>query len=340
MSYVVSQVGVALKDAFLMAWEVWWALVLGFFISAVVQAWVPREQIEARLAGGGPAAAGMGDRARRGLVVVLVRGHRDRKEPVPEGRVRVCGDRLSVRVHQPGVGARPGALGADRLAVHPGRVPRRPGHDRPDGAPRARVHLPRARGAGARARAAGRQPATSTTRPASSCRWRERLTSVSAWSDVAHNFRGDWQMLYREIAAGFLLAGFIGLLGDSAFNSLFLRDAPEPLPTVENVIVGPLIAVLSFEQYGHRPGALTTSPVAREVGGRAWFTGVSYHGVDLEDPFPQGYRLNDHVALLLVNDAVAVVKLPDIVATFRPAAHVAPTAAGRECSVSNTTARA
>jgi hypothetical protein len=54
MSDVVSQVGTALKDAFLMAWEVWWALVLGFFISAVVQAWVPRERIEAKLAGDGP----------------------------------------------------------------------------------------------------------------------------------------------------------------------------------------------------------------------------------------------------------------------------------------------
>src|SRR3954465_16030773 len=34
-----------------MAWEVWWALVLGFFISAVVQAWVPRERIESALSG-------------------------------------------------------------------------------------------------------------------------------------------------------------------------------------------------------------------------------------------------------------------------------------------------
>src|SRR3954449_11264904 len=42
-----------LKDAFLMAYEVWWALVLGFFISAIVQAWVPRERIERRLAGSG-----------------------------------------------------------------------------------------------------------------------------------------------------------------------------------------------------------------------------------------------------------------------------------------------
>src|ERR671937_1913516 len=43
-----------LKDAFLMAWEVWWALVLGFAISAIVQAWVPRRRIEAALSGSGP----------------------------------------------------------------------------------------------------------------------------------------------------------------------------------------------------------------------------------------------------------------------------------------------
>ena len=41
------------KDALLMAWEVWWALVLGFAISAIVQAWVPRERIERVLSGGG-----------------------------------------------------------------------------------------------------------------------------------------------------------------------------------------------------------------------------------------------------------------------------------------------
>src|SRR3989440_10021906 len=42
-----------LKDSFLMAWEVWWALALGFAISAIVQAWVPRQRIEAALSGGG-----------------------------------------------------------------------------------------------------------------------------------------------------------------------------------------------------------------------------------------------------------------------------------------------
>jgi len=33
--------------------------------------------------------------------------------------------------------------------------------------------------------------------------------------------------------------------------------------------------------------------VVTRVGGRAWLTGISYYGVDPEDPFPQGYRLND-----------------------------------------------
>src|SRR6184192_198044 len=43
-----------LRDSFLMAWEVWWALVLGFAISAIVQAWVPRGRIQRALGGSGP----------------------------------------------------------------------------------------------------------------------------------------------------------------------------------------------------------------------------------------------------------------------------------------------
>ena len=52
------------KQSLLMAYEVWWALVLGFAISAVVQAWVPRERIEGDPLGDGLApvakATGLG----------------------------------------------------------------------------------------------------------------------------------------------------------------------------------------------------------------------------------------------------------------------------------------
>src|SRR6516162_7930310 len=47
-----------LRDSFLMAWEVWWALVLGFAISAIVQAWVPRQRIEGLMSGSGPRSIG------------------------------------------------------------------------------------------------------------------------------------------------------------------------------------------------------------------------------------------------------------------------------------------
>ena len=50
---MLTTIGDGFRDAFLMAWEVWWALVLGFAISAIVQAWVPRERIERALGGSG-----------------------------------------------------------------------------------------------------------------------------------------------------------------------------------------------------------------------------------------------------------------------------------------------
>src|SRR5215218_968640 len=53
MSDVVSTIGDGLWNAALMAWEVWWALVLGFAISAIVQAWVPRERIQSAMSGEG-----------------------------------------------------------------------------------------------------------------------------------------------------------------------------------------------------------------------------------------------------------------------------------------------
>ena len=39
-------------------------------------------------------------------------------------------------------------------------------------------------------------------------------------------------MLWKEILVGFLLAGFIALLGDDFFNGLFLDDAPAAVQTL------------------------------------------------------------------------------------------------------------
>jgi uncharacterized protein len=98
---------------------------------------------------------------------------------------------------------------------------------------------------------------------------RQRLTSSRAWSDVAHNFRGDWRMLYKEITIGFLLAGYIAQFGNGFFQHLFIRHAPAPWPTIENVIVGPIIAVLSFVC------SVGNVPLAAVL----WSGGISFAGV-------------------------------------------------------------
>ena len=51
---VLDRVGDGLWIAVQMAWEVWWALVLGFVLSGIVQAWVPRSRLEKALGGRGP----------------------------------------------------------------------------------------------------------------------------------------------------------------------------------------------------------------------------------------------------------------------------------------------
>jgi hypothetical protein len=213
-----------LRDSFLMAWEVWWALVLGFAISAIVQAWVPRERVEAMLSGSGPGpigwATGLGAASAStlafqfastnivwelGLVLWLLIGWQFALAEYLGGIVMIVLMAAGLRLFVSGTLER-----------------------------RARDHAQHAE-TGHQHRASGR------TLP-----WRERLTSADAWSDVAHNFRGDWTMLYREITVGFLLAGFVAQLGDGFFEHLFIRHAPMPLPAIENALVGPLIAVLSF----------------------------------------------------------------------------------------------
>jgi YHS domain-containing protein len=76
-------------------------------------------------------------------------------------------------------------------------------------------------------------------------------------------------MLWKEITIGFFLAGFIAQFGNGFFESLFLKNAPDPLPTIENVVLGPIIAVLSFVC------SIGNVPLAAVL----WSGGISFAGV-------------------------------------------------------------
>jgi len=242
---VLTTIADGFKDAFLMAWTVWWALVLGFFISAIVQAWVPRERVERALGGSGgrpvAVATGLGAASSScsyaaiaiakslfqkgssaasalafqfastnlvielGIVIWVLLGWQFTLAQFIGGLILIVVMSLLLRLF---------------VSKHLEE--------------QARSHAQQADD--------GHQHHTASSQMSI----RERLGSVAAWSDVAHNFRNDWTMLYKEITLGFLLAGFIGQLDNSFFNALFITHAPAAVKLIENAIVGPLIAVLSF----------------------------------------------------------------------------------------------
>jgi uncharacterized membrane protein YraQ (UPF0718 family)/YHS domain-containing protein len=257
-----------LRNAAEMAYEVWWALVFGFAISAVVQAWVPRARIERALAGDGvvpvlrATALGAASSSRSyaavaiaksllqkgasaasalafqfastnlvwelGLVIWILLGWRFTLAELVGGIVLILLMALLLRLF----------------------VSRRLEEE-------ARAH--------AQAADTGHVHPTA----ASELPWRQRVRSLEAWSDVAHNFRGDWQMLWKEIGIGFLLAGYIALVPTRVFEAAFVEHSPAPLRLVENVVLGPLIAVVSFVC------SVGNIPLAAVL----WSGGLSFAGV-------------------------------------------------------------
>ena len=260
---MLAQVGDGLWNAFRMFWEVWWALVLGFLLSGIVQAWVPREPLERALGGRGPGsmalATGLGAASSScsyaavaiakslfqkgaslasamafqfastnlvfeiGIVIWIFLGWQFTLAEFLGGLLLIVMMWLGVRL----------------------LVSRREEEQ-------AREHA-RAADTGHQHHSAGGS----------------RLLSLQGWSDVAHNFRGDWGMLWREITLGFVIAGFVALLPMDFFNSLFRTDRGGALQLIENVLVGPLVAVLSFVC------SVGNIPLAAVL----WAGGISFSGV-------------------------------------------------------------
>lgn len=268
MGDVLDKLLEGLANAGMMAWEVWWALVLGFAISGAVQAWVPRDRIEAALSGGGTVpvakATGLGAASSScSYAAIAIAKSLFAKGASAASALAfqfastnlvwelglvlwiLIGWQFTLAEYLGGIIMIVLMAAALRLFVS-----RRQEEV-------AREHAQEA--------ATGHQHHMA----GSSLTWRQRLTSADAWSDVAHNFRGDWQMLWKEIVLGFLLAGYIALLGDDFFNAVFLTDQTGLLPTLWNVIAGPLIAVASFVC------SVGNIPLAAVL----WSGGISFAGV-------------------------------------------------------------
>jgi uncharacterized protein len=260
---VFDQIGQGLWNAFQMAWEVWWALVLGFLFSGMVQAWAPRGRLEHALGGRGPReltlATGLGAASSSCSYAAVAIAKSLFQKGASLASAMVFQFASTNLVFELGIAIWIFLGWEFTLAELVGGlvliVLMWIG---------VRVFVSRREEERARERAqavdAGHQHHSAGG---------SRKLSLQGWSDVAHNFRGDCQMLWKEIGLGFLIAGFVALLPKSFFNSLFLTGHGGTLQLVENVLVGPLVAVLSFVC------SVGNVPLAAVL----WGGGISFAGV-------------------------------------------------------------
>jgi uncharacterized protein len=93
--------------------------------------------------------------------------------------------------------------------------------------------------------------------------------SLAGWADAASYTFADAKMLRREMATGYLVAGFLAVLVPVSFwNSVFLTGHGF-WTSLQNVIVGPFIAIISFVC------SVGNVPLAAAL----WHGGISFGGV-------------------------------------------------------------
>jgi uncharacterized protein len=248
---VLDKIGDGLWMAVQMAWEVWWALVLGFLLSAIVQAVVPRERMERALGGDGlrPMALATGFGA-------------------ASSSCSYAAVAIARSIFAKGGGFRPAMafqFASTNLVFELGIV--------------LWVfigwHFTAAELIGGIVLIAlmwlGLRYTVTRRLEAQA---REQAASITGGhhhgaGGIPHNFFHDWKMLWKEITAGFLIAGFAALLPAEFFNRLFITGAPTPVQLVENVVVGPLVAVASFVC------SVGNVPLAAVL----WAGGISFAGV-------------------------------------------------------------
>jgi len=234
-----------LENALRMAWEVGWALALGFVLSGVVQAWVPRAALQRALGGRGAReltlATGLGAASSSCsyAAIAIARSLFARGASLASAMVFqfastnlvfelglvlwvLIGWRFTLAELVGGLVAVVLLWVVFTLLVS-----------------RSEEERLRRRAAAA---AGGHEHGSA----ASGLPWRRRLRSLDAWSDVARNVRSDVAMLWKEVAIGLLVAGYVALLPQGFFAALFVHHAPAPLRLVENVLVGPVVAAAAF----------------------------------------------------------------------------------------------
>ena len=270
MIFVLTHIEQALLMAFGMAWQVGWSLVLGFAISAILQAVVSQARMQqalgrngvkeialATLAGAASSSCSYASASvsrtlfkrgaalipslafifastnlvvELGIVLFLLMGWQFMAGEWIGGVVLVVILSLLVRLTYP-----------SRLVEE------------------AR-NLPEAGGGGHDHGAMAEEPGTL---------W-QKLGRKATWVQVSHSFVMDWGMLWKDVVLGFLIAGALSaFVPDGIWQALFVKGASPWVQVPANALLGPIVAMLSFVC------SIGNVPMAAVL----WGSGVSFGGV-------------------------------------------------------------
>ncbi|HVA42293.1 MAG TPA: permease [Acidimicrobiales bacterium] len=243
-------IGRSLREGFFMFWETLWPLVLGFGLSGAVQAFVSREQMERSLGNHRPAAvvraSGFGMVSSScsyaasamakslfqkgadftsamvfmfastnlvielGIVLVILMGWQFMAAEFLGGPIMIV-----MLALLGGLVVRSGMVEAARERLTASAAS---GHDH----------------AAMSGVSQDRQP------------WHQKLGSRAAWADAAAYTMADLTMLRKEMAIGYVVAGLLAtLVPNWLWNAVFIHGHGV-WTSVENALVGPIIAFLSF----------------------------------------------------------------------------------------------
>jgi YHS domain-containing protein/uncharacterized membrane protein YraQ (UPF0718 family) len=278
LALATGDAGRSVREAFFMFWETLWALVLGFTLSGVVQAFVSRDEMQRVLGDHRPAslarASGFGmvssscSYAATAMAKSLFQKGADFIASMTfmfasTNLVVELGVVLLVLMGWQFAAAEfvGGPIMIILLALLGGLVLRGPL------VTKARERLQHGGGGHNHAAMAG----VSEERQAEleAAPWSAKLRSPAAWADAASYTMADLTMLRRELVIGYLVAGVLAVaVPMGAWNDVFLRGHGV-WTSIENVLVGPLIAFISFVC------SIGNVPMAAAL----WHGGISFGGV-------------------------------------------------------------
>ncbi len=317
MSHFISQIGDALLMSLGMAWKTGWTLALGFMISAILQALVPADRIQAKLGGTGVRRIGLAalfgaassscSYAAASIMRTLYRKGASLVTSLAflfaaTNLVLELGIILYLLMGWQFMLAE--WLGGIALIAVMSLI--------------VRLTYPEKLAEQARDRGNDDDNETNST-DGDEKSWIERLKDSETRGVIARNFTMEWSMLWKDLAIGFLVGGFVSVfVPQSVWQSLFLTDAPAWLRVPANALIGPIVAMLTFVcSVGNVPLAAVLWSGGATFGGVVAFIYGDLIVLPLLDVYRRyfGWRMAAYIAAVLFASMAGAAMLIDLIFT-------------------------